>query len=160
MSAGYLPEKQGMYDPQFEKDSCGVGFIVNIKGQKSNKVVKDGIQILERLTHRGATGADPNTGDGAGLLIQLPHEFLKKAAGEAGLTLPPPGDYGTGLIFLPKDPDSYKFVKKAFETAVLEKGQVLIGWRKVPVDNSVLGYIAKEKEPVFEHVFYKKRERH
>jgi glutamate synthase (NADPH/NADH) large chain len=153
---GYLPEKQGLYDPSFERDSCGVGFIVNIKGEKSYKTVQDGMKILDRLTHRGATGADPKTGDGAGILIQIPHEFMVKAAKTAGIGLPAAGDYGTGLVFLPQGEKDAAYIKEQFAKIIMEKGQELLGWRKVPVDNSVLGYIAKEKEPRFEQVFIKK----
>jgi len=152
----FPPRAQGLYDPSFEKDSCGVGFIVNVKGEKSHKIVKDGMHILERLAHRGATAADPKTSDGAGLIIQLPHEFLVKAAGESGITLPDEGQYGAGLIFLPKEESDYKFIKEAFDRAISEKGQALLGWRKVPVDNSAIGYIAKGKEPNFEMIFIKK----
>lgn len=156
LNEGYMPKAQGLYDPAFEKDACGVGFIVNIKGVKSYKVVQDGMQILDRLTHRGATGADPRTGDGAGILIQMPHEFLKKVTKESGINLPNEGEYGAGLVFLPKDENDYKFIKEAFVKVIAEKGQELLGWRKVPVNNDVLGYIAKEKEPRFEQIFIKK----
>ena len=151
-----VPKAQGLYDPAFEKDSCGVGFIVNVKGVKSHKIVKDGLHILERLTHRGATAADPKTSDGAGLIIQMPHEFLLKAAGEAGITLPDEGEYGAGLIFLPVEESDYNFIKDAFKKVIAEKGQQLLGWRKVPVDNGAVGYIAREKEPRFEMIFIKK----
>ncbi|MEI7640661.1 MAG: glutamate synthase large subunit [bacterium] len=156
MESAYLPKAQGLYDPAFEKDSCGVGFIVNIKGDKSNKVILDGIKILDRLTHRGATGADPKTGDGAGLLIQMPHEFLLKVTKEAGFVLPEVGEYGAGLVFLPQAEADCKTVKEIFEKIIKEKGQELLGWRKVPVNDSVLGYTAKSKAPRFEQVFIKK----
>jgi glutamate synthase (NADPH) large chain len=152
----FLPKAQGLYDPAFEKDACGVGFIVNVKGEKSHKIVKDGMHILERLTHRGATAADPKTSDGAGLIIQMPHEFLLKASKEAGFNLPAEGEYGAGLVFLPQDENDYKFIKDAFEKVTTEKGQQLLGWRKVPVDNNAVGYIAREKEPRFEMIFIKK----
>ncbi|MEK7273372.1 MAG: hypothetical protein AAB047_06020, partial [Nitrospirota bacterium] len=96
-----LPPKQGLYDPEHEKDSCGVGFVVNIQGQKSHTIVQQGLQILENLTHRGAQGCDPCTGDGAGILLQVPHEFLKRAAGDVGVVLPNAGEYGVGMVFLP-----------------------------------------------------------
>jgi glutamate synthase domain-containing protein 2/glutamate synthase domain-containing protein 1/glutamate synthase domain-containing protein 3 len=152
----FMPEAQGLYDPAFEKDACGVGFIVNVKGVKSHKIVKDGMHILERLAHRGATAADPKTSDGAGLIIQMPHEFMIKAAKEAGIKLPDESEYGAGLVFLPQDADDYKFIKEAFEKVIKEKGQELLGWRKVPVDNNAIGYIAREKEPRFEMIFIKK----
>ncbi|MCE5300686.1 MAG: glutamate synthase subunit alpha, partial [Spirochaetia bacterium] len=149
----YMPHPQGLYDPAFEKDSCGVGFIVNIKGYKSNKTVTEGLKILDRLTHRGATGADPLTGDGAGILMQMPHEFMEKAATDAGYKLPAEGDYGAGLVFMPPDKSDAIYVREVLEKAIREKGQKFIGYRSVPVDSGVLGYIAREKQPVFEHVF-------
>src|SRR3982751_695089 len=97
------PEKQGLYDPQFEKDACGVGFVVNMKGRKSHSLVEQALQILVNLDHRGACGCEANTGDGAGILMQTPHEFLKLVAREARVTLPPQGDYGVGMVFLPQD---------------------------------------------------------
>ena len=152
------PESQGLYDPRFEQDSCGVGFLCNIKGEKSNRVLKDGLKILERLTHRGAVGADPKTGDGAGILIQVPHKFMKKAAKEAKIELPEEGAYGTGLVFLPKEEKAYKACKKALEDACKEQGQEFLGWRRVPVDNSVIGDIARQSEPGFEHLFIKAKD--
>jgi glutamate synthase domain-containing protein 1 len=148
-----LPEKQGLYDPQFEHDSCGVGFVCNIKGEKSNLILRQGIEVLHRLAHRGAVGADPKTGDGAGILIQMPHAFFKKAALETGITLPGEGNYGTGLVFLPQDDFERGFCKEVFDKAVKELGQVLLGWRKVPIDNSCIGESAKATQPVFEQVF-------
>src|SRR5918995_2998971 len=96
-----LPPKQGLYDPEHEKDSCGVGFVVNILGQKSHTIVQQGLQVLENLTHRGAQGCDPCTGDGAGILLQVPHDYLKRAAADAKITLPEAGAYGVGMVFLP-----------------------------------------------------------
>src|SRR6266496_4343940 len=96
-------EPQGLYRPQNEHDACGVGFVANIKGRKSHEIVEQGLQILRNLDHRGACGCEVNTGDGAGILLQLPHEFLAAAAGEANFTLPEPGDYGVGMIYLPPD---------------------------------------------------------
>src|SRR5512135_1151142 len=104
-----LPGAQGLYDPQFEHDSCGVGFVCNIRGVRSNDIVKKGIEVLERLSHRGAVGADPLTGDGAGLLIQMPHAFLSKECGKCGIVLPEPGCYGAGLVFLPRDDNDRKY---------------------------------------------------
>ena len=101
-----FPPRQGLYDPRQEKDSCGVGFVVNVKGQKSHSIVHQGLQILENLTHRGAQGCDPCTGDGAGILLQVPHEFLKRAAGDVGVTLPGAGEYGVGQLFLPPNAEA------------------------------------------------------
>jgi len=141
----------GLYNPLDEKDSCGVGFIVDIKGVKSNAVVRDGMRVLERMTHRGAVGADPKTGDGAGILIQLPHEFFKKAA--SGIKLPEEGDYGTGLIFLPKDMTECMSIKREIKKAAEESGACVLGWREVPVNDAVIGETAAESEPRFEQVF-------
>ena len=148
-----IPEKQGLYDPQFEHDSCGVGFVCNIKGEKSNAIIKQGIEVLRRLSHRGAVGSDPKTGDGAGLLIQTPHEFFKKVALDYKIDLPKPGSYGTGLIFLPQDSEERKFCKDVFEQAAQELGQVIMGWRDVPIDDSGIGKGAKATQPVFEQIF-------
>ena len=148
-----FPNKQGLYDPQFEHDSCGVGFVVDVKGKKSNNIVSAGLEVLERLTHRGAVGADPKTGDGAGILIQIPHEFFKKVAKESKISLPNQGEYGTGLVFFPQDKEERKFCKEAFEKFIKQEGQKLLGWRSVPVDNSVIGETARETEPVIEQIF-------
>jgi len=148
-----FPEKQGLYDPQFEHDSCGVGFVCNIKGEKSNAILRQGIEILHRLSHRGAVGSDPKTGDGAGILIQMPHGFFKKACVGIGIDLPEEGSYGTGLIFLPQGADERKSCKEVFEKVIKEEGQGLLGWRSVPIDNSDIGKGAKATQPVFEQIF-------
>jgi len=150
---GNFPEKQGLYDPQFEHDNCGVGFVCNIKGEKSNLIIRQGIEVLRRLSHRGAVGSDPKTGDGAGILIQIPHEFFKKAASLEKIDLPGQGSYGTGLIFLPQDAKERLFCKEVFEKIVNENGQALLGWRSVPIDDSNIGKSAKSAEPVFEQIF-------
>ncbi len=147
---------QGLYDPNFEHDACGVGFVCNIKGKKSNLIIKQGIEVLHRLAHRGAVGADPKTGDGAGILIQLPHEFFVKACLRQALNLPALGEYGTGLIFFPRDKDGYKYCKEVFEKIVKENGQVILGWRVVPIDDSGIGKSAKFTKPIFEQVFIAK----
>ncbi|MDD5561017.1 MAG: glutamate synthase large subunit [Candidatus Omnitrophica bacterium] len=141
---------QGLYDPAFEHDACGVGFVCNIKGQKSNAIVRQGIEVLHRLSHRGAVGADPKTGDGAGILIQIPHDFLKKV--NRDINLPAPGAYGVGLVFLPQDPGERSFCKEAFERVIREEGQSLLGWRTVPIDGSDIGEGAKSTQPVLEHI--------
>ena len=145
-----LPPKDGLYDPQFEHDACGVGFVAHLKGAKSHSIVEQGIQILKNLVHRGACGCDPETGDGAGILIQLPHEFLAR---EMGGNLPVPGQYGVGMVFLPRDHTERARCEKTLEDAVLSEGQKLIGWRDVPVDNSAVGYVARESEPVIRQIF-------
>ncbi len=151
-----LPDAQGLYDPRFEHDSCGVGFVCSIKGNGSNEIVGQGLEVLNRLAHRGATGADPKTGDGAGILIQIPHDFFKKACQAAGIDLPGNGEYGTGLVFLPTDAKEREFCKDVFRKMSLEEGQAVIGWRKVPVDDSDIGATARETEPAIEQVFIKK----
>ncbi len=143
----------GLYDARFEHDACGVGFVCDIKGKKSNELIKQSLQVLKRLSHRGATGADPKTGDGAGILIQTPHEFFVKALSEIKISLPSYGEYGAGLIFLPAQPEERKFCKDAFGWLIKEEGQILLGWRPVPVDDSDIGKTAKDTEPVIEQVF-------
>ena len=124
-----LPAKQGLYDPWFEHEACGVGFVVNIKGRKSHQLIRDGLQILVNLDHRGACGCEANTGDGAGILLQIPHEFLCQAAAKADVRLPAAGQYGTGNVFLPKDPAERAACERAFEKIVLEEGQSFLGWQ-------------------------------
>lgn len=114
MKYNHFPPQKGLYHPQFEKDSCGVGFVCSIKGIKSNDIIQQGLTALKRLLHRGAVGADPKTGDGAGILIQTPHEFFKKAAHNTKIDLPNLGEYGSGLVFLPTDKKEYKFCKDVF----------------------------------------------
>ena len=147
------PPKQGLYDPQFEHDSCGVGFIVHIKGKKSHQVVTDALQILVNLDHRGAVGSETNTGDGAGILIQTPHEFLVKATAKLGFTLPAFGQYGLGMLFMPQLAAERDAVKAELAKIIAEEGQMLLGWRDIPTDNSSLGDTAKAGEPFMMQVF-------
>lgn len=144
---------QGLYDPRFEHDACGVGFVCNIKGDKTHEIIRQGLEILRRLNHRGATGADPKTGDGAGILIQMPHDFFVKACREVNLSLPVPGKYASGLVFLPQDKQKRDLCKKVFAEIIKEHGQALLGWRKVPVDNSGIGKVSRETMPEIEQVF-------
>ena len=153
MKNTYLPGRQGLYDPRFEHDSCGVGFVCDIKGRKSHDIVTKGILALEHLMHRGATGSDPKTGDGAGILIQVPHEFLLKECSKAGIRLPKSGDYGVGLVFLPTDGKERKFCEDNFKKIAEEEGLIFLGWREVPVDDSAIGRTAKESQPVIRQVF-------
>jgi len=148
-----LPPKQGLYDPQFEKDACGVGFVAHIKGKKSHDLVQQGLQILQNLDHRGACGCEANTGDGAGILIQTPHEFLVEAAAEAGIQLPPEGQYGVGMIYLPPNKQHRRKLEQIFEKIVGSEGLDFLGWRTVPTDNSSLGDTAKSAEPVIRQAF-------
>jgi glutamate synthase domain-containing protein 2/glutamate synthase domain-containing protein 1/glutamate synthase domain-containing protein 3 len=142
-----------LYDPANEHDACGLGFIAHIKGGKSHAIIGQGLQILKNLTHRGATGADPLQGDGAGILIQLPDAFFRRACGRQGMTLPAIGQYGVGMVFLPKEPASRIACEQEIERAIAAEGQVLLGWRNVPTDNTGLSVRTKEVEPVIRQVF-------
>lgn len=153
-----LPQKQGLYDPYFEKDSCGVGFVCDIKGRKSHSIIQESLTALKRLAHRGAVGSDPKTGDGAGILIQTPHKYFSKAVIKSGIALPEEGSYGTGLVFFPVDETERKFCKDIFSRIVSQEGQALLGWRKVPVNNSGIGEGARKTEPVIEQPFIEKKE--
>jgi glutamate synthase (NADPH/NADH) large chain len=135
---GLPPKKQGLYDPRNEHDACGVGFVAHMKGQKSHQIVRDGLFILENLTHRGAVGADPLMGDGAGILMQIPDRFFREEMAAQGITLPKAGEYGVGHFFLPQDEALIAHFKKAIEDVISEEGQVFLGYREVPVDNSSL----------------------
>jgi len=141
------PERQGLYDPQFEHESCGVGFVANMKGVKSHQIVEQGLQILVNLEHRGACGFEENTGDGAGILIQLPDKFLRAVAEEEHIDLPAAGHYGVAMVFLPPDKQLRQKIEERFEQVVRAEGQKFLGWRTVPTDNSTLGETAKSEEP-------------
>src|SRR6185369_4218747 len=147
------PPAQGLYDPAHEHDSCGVGFVAHIKGKKSHSIVEQGLTVLKNLTHRGAVGWDPKLSDGAGCLIQIPDRFLREELAQQNIHLPPPGQYGVGMIFLPRDPASRLACEYEIERAIKDEGQVLLGWRDVPVDNSDLAEPAKKLEPVIRQVF-------
>jgi len=146
-----LPAKQGLYDPKNEHDACGVGFVAHIKGEKSHNIVQQGLTILKRVTHRGAVGADPKAGDGAGLLMQIPDAFFQGDAVE--FDLPKAGDYGVGMVFLPKDGRIRAELIEFIDSVIEEIGQEVIGWRKVPVDASGLGESVKPTEPAIYQVF-------
>ena len=153
MSRGGLPPKQGLYDPNNEHDACGVGFVADIKGRKSHAIVRQGLQILENLTHRGAVGADKLAGDGAGILLQIPDRFLREECAQLKITLPKVGDYGVGMIFLPQQEPSRSQCQALLEQVIVEEGQTLLGWRDVPVDNSSLGKSVQDVEPVIRQLF-------
>ncbi|MBF0486117.1 MAG: glutamate synthase large subunit, partial [Candidatus Omnitrophica bacterium] len=153
MLTGSLPKKQGMYDPAFEHDACGVGFVVDIKGRKSHEIVKNGIKILENLSHRGACGCDPLTGDGAGILLQMPDKFLRKVASQEGIDLPPAGDYACGIVFLPSELESRNIVEEWVEQIVREEGQRFLGWRSVPYDKKQAGRVARSVQPEMKQIF-------
>jgi glutamate synthase (NADPH/NADH) large chain len=148
-----LPPAQGLYDPALDKDSCGVGFIADIKGKRSHQIVDDALSILCNLEHRGAVGADPRAGDGAGILVQIPHKFFAKEANRLGFTLPKPGEYAVGVLFMPKDPDWRQVIRDIYAQMIKREGLTLIGWRDVPSDNSTLGESVKPTEPVHQQVF-------
>jgi glutamate synthase (NADPH/NADH) large chain len=148
-----LPEAQGLYDPAHERDACGVGFIADMKGRKSHAIVTDALRILENLEHRGAVGADPLAGDGAGILVQIPHDFLREECRAAGFTLPPVGRYAVGHIFLPRDQRLQAHCERVWARIVREQGLELLGWRSVPVDNSSLSEMVIATEPVHRQVF-------
>ncbi|MBT6602125.1 MAG: glutamate synthase large subunit [Nitrospina sp.] len=140
------PEKQGLYDPGNEKENCGIGFVTNMKGRGSHEIVRSGIEILNKLEHRGACGSDPLTGDGAGLTIQIPHKFFKKECSKIDIELPEQGKYGTGLVFFPKDVRIHSFLD-VFNKVIKQEGLSLLGWRKLPVDNTTIGKAARKAEP-------------
>ncbi len=145
--------REGLYDPALDKDSCGVGFIANIKGQKSHQIVSDALRILCNLEHRGAVGADPRMGDGAGILVQMPHAFFARKAKELGFKLPRQGEYGVGHLFLPRDKAWRDTIRKIYEDMAQREGLKVIGWRDVPTDNSTLGESVIPTEPVHMQVF-------
>ena len=147
------PQPQGLFDPADEKDSCGVGFIANIKGVKSHQIVSDALSILCDLEHRGAVGADPRAGDGAGILVQIPHGFFRRKAGELGIELPEPGQYAVGFVFMPHDAAAVQAIQDIYAEVVATEGQTLLGWREVPSDNASLGESVKPTEPRHMQVF-------
>jgi glutamate synthase (NADPH) large chain len=155
VNASGLPSSQGLYDPAFEHDACGVGFLVHLKGQRSHQIVQDGILALENLDHRGASGSEPNTGDGAGLLIQVPDAFFRHECAALNIHLPEAGHYGVGLLFAPKPNDQRAQVQQMFSTIVQEEGLQLLGWRDVPTDAVAadVGKSALAGEPHMLHVF-------
>ncbi len=151
--AAGMPAKQGLYNPQYEHDACGVGMVVNIDGKKSHEIVRQALTVLNNLTHRGARGAEANTGDGAGILMQVPHAFLKRKAERHGFSLPEPGYYGVGMIFLPQDVNHRRAIEIQFEKIIASEGQRVLGWRTVKVNNSALGNTAKRAEPKMRLIF-------
>jgi glutamate synthase (NADPH) large chain len=149
-----LPEARGLYDPALAKDSCGVGFIADIKGRKSHQIVEDALNILCNLEHRGAVGADPRAGDGAGIMVQIPHKFFARKAKDIGVELPSPGEYGIGMLFMPRDGGRRELVRQTFERVAEQEGLSILGWRTdIPTDNSTLGESVKPTEPVHMQVF-------
>ena len=159
MSSGSgRPSPRGLYDPQYEHDACGLGFVVDLKGRKSHKLVRDGLKALENLNHRGACGWEDNTGDGAGVLIQVPDRFLREVflarrCQELAIAEPEPGHYGVGAFFASPDPEQQTFGMALFEKIVAQEGQVFLGWRRLETDNSPLGLGARSVEPAIYHAF-------
>ena len=149
---GY-PAAQGLYNPANEHDSCGVGFVAQMKNVKSHDIVAKGLEILLNLDHRGAVGADPKAGDGCGMLVQIPHAFLSAEMARAGVRLPEPGQYAAGTMFLPKEAGARATVQEIAERVTAAEGQVFLGWRHVPVDPSGLGESVKPTEPAIFQLF-------
>ena len=144
---------EGLYDPFFEHDACGVGFVANIDGKRTHTIIEQGLTVLENLTHRGACGCDPETGDGAGMLIQLPDAFLRKTAAALRIDLPAAGEYGAGLVFLPRDEAQRRYCEEQFAKVTEEEGLRLLGWRDLDVDERVCGPLARASAPHLRHVF-------
>ncbi|HUH01344.1 MAG TPA: glutamate synthase large subunit [Kofleriaceae bacterium] len=150
-------KKRGLYDPQTEHDACGIGFVAHIKGEKSHEIVEQGLEVLNRLAHRAACGCDPETGDGAGIMVQLPHRFFKAEGLRLGFEMPRRRRYGVGMLFLPRDKRARTACEEILEEAVEEEGQRIIGWRDVPIDVKHVGRIAREVLPVIRQVYIQRR---
>ncbi|MEL7429998.1 MAG: glutamate synthase subunit alpha, partial [Pseudomonadota bacterium] len=150
-----FPAKQGLYDPRNERDACGVGFVANLKGKASHSIVEDGLQILKNLEHRGAVGADPLMGDGAGMLVQIPHEYFSEVCSEAGFDLPDAGQYGVAQVFLPNEPNLLDEVMQIAKSALEDEGLNVLGERRLEVDNSHLSQDPEiaSTEPVHHQFF-------
>ncbi len=148
-----LPRAQGLYDPQYEHDACGVGFVVDIQGRKSHDIVVKALTVLKNLLHRGACGCEANTGDGAGILLQIPDAFLRREAARLGVALPPPQEYAVGMVCLPTDPNERVACQAMLDRIAREEGQVPLGWRDVPTNHAPIGESARRTEPVFRQVF-------
>ena len=148
------PAAQGLYDPINEHDACGVGFVAHIKGNKTHDIVSQGLKILENIDHRGAVGADPLMGDGAGILIQIPDLFYREEMAKLGVNLPPAGEYGVGMVFMPKESASRLACEQELERTVRNEGQIVLGWRDVPVDKTMpMSPAVRETEPVIRQIF-------
>ena len=148
-----FPPAQGLYDPRHEHDACGIGFVASIRGQKSHEILRKAIQVLINLTHRGACGCDPETGDGAGVLIQIPHKFFARECSQLGFALPDPGRYGVGMVFLPVEKHQRLQCEGFVEHIVVEEGLSVLGWRDTPVDGSAIGRVARGSQPYIQQVF-------
>ncbi|HEY8669432.1 MAG TPA: glutamate synthase subunit alpha, partial [Terriglobales bacterium] len=148
-----LPPAQGLYDPAFEHDACGIGFVASIRGEKSHQIIEQGIQVLINLTHRGACGCDPETGDGAGLLIQIPHKFFARECETLGFTLPAPGEYAVGMTFLPVEKHPRLNCEGVLERIIREESLSVLGWRDTPVNGDAIGRVARASQPYIQQIF-------
>ncbi len=153
--AGGLPPAQGLYDPANEHDACGLGFVASIRGEKSHSIVEKGIEVLTHLEHRGACGCDPETGDGAGVLIQIPHEFFARECANQGMSLPEPGGYAVGMVFLPVGKLERLQCEGVVEKISQEEGLEVLGWRDTPVNGTAIGRVARGSQPYIEQIFLK-----
>ena len=151
-----IPRAGGLFDPSREHDACGVGFIADLRGKRTHATVSDALQLLRNLQHRGACGCEINTGDGAGVLLQMPHAFNEEVCKKARIPLPPAGEYGSGIIFLPRNPTVRRQIEQRFEQVVQAEGQQVIGWRTVPTVNGMLGETARSCEPFMRQVFIRR----
>src|SRR5579862_6810452 len=150
---GGVATQGGLYDPRNEHDACGMGFVVDLNGKKSHEIIRKGIEILINLTHRGACGCDPETGDGAGILIQIPHEFFVRECASLGFSLPDRGDYGVGMLFLPVEPQQRLICEGIVERIAREEGLTVLGWRDTPVRGDTIGRQARATQPYIEQLF-------
>ena len=148
-----FPEQQGLYDARNEHDACGIGFVASVRGEKSHDIVLKGIQVLVNLTHRGACGCDPETGDGAGLLIQIPHQFFARECMDLGFPLPNSGEYGVGMVFLPVEKYQRLQCEGILERITREEGLGVLGWRDTPVNGDAIGRVARHSQPYIEQIF-------
>src|SRR5579872_4583898 len=148
-----LPPAQGLYDPSREHDACGIGFVASIRGHKSHDIIVKGIQVLINLTHRGACGCDPETGDGAGVLIQIPHDFFVRECRKLGFTLPAAGEYGVGMTFLPVEPHARLQCEGIIERIVRDEGLTVLGWRDTPINGAAIGRVARVSQPYIQQIF-------
>ncbi|HEY1263425.1 MAG TPA: glutamate synthase subunit alpha, partial [Terriglobales bacterium] len=148
-----LPPAQGLYDPANEHDACGMGFVASVRGHKSHDIIRKGIQVLINLTHRGACGCDPETGDGAGILIQIPHKFFARECAALGFELPEPGKYGVGMTFLPVETQPRLQAEGILERIIQEEGLTVLGWRDTPVDGDAIGRVARASQPYIQQIF-------
>ncbi len=148
-----VPGRQGLYHPQHEHDACGMGLVASIRGEKTHEIIRQGLEVLLNLAHRGAAGCDPETGDGAGILIQIPHVFFARECGELGMQLPEPGAYGVAMCFLPVDKHNRLQCEGVFERISAEDGLKVIGWRDTPVNGDFIGREARATQPYIEQFF-------